>query len=71
MTTHVSIIARALLAVVLMIGFYLLALSGSPPDCFTSATRKLLYAHRVTPKLMLICIIAAFTNPLVNPAALR
>ena len=29
MTTHVSILSRALLAVVLMIGFYLLALAIS------------------------------------------
>ena len=58
MTTHVSILSRALLAIVLMIGFYLLALAISAALLYIPYA-EVVYAHRVTPKLFLICILAA------------
>jgi Zn-dependent protease with chaperone function len=58
MTTHVSIISRALLAIVLMIGFYLLALAISAALLYVPYA-EVVYAHRVTPKLFLICILGA------------
>src|ERR1700744_1395835 len=59
MTSHFSIFVRALLAVVLMIGFYLLALGISAGLLYVPYA-EIVYAHRITPKLVLICIIAAF-----------
>ena len=58
MTTHVSILSRALLAVVLMIGFYLLALAISAGLLYIPYA-EVVYAHRVTPKFFLICILGA------------
>ena len=56
MTTHVSMLARALLAIVLMIGFYLLAIAISAGLLWVPYA-EVVYAHRVTPKLFLICIL--------------
>jgi Zn-dependent protease with chaperone function len=50
------IIGRAVLAVVLMIGFYLLAL-GIASGLLWIPYAELVYAHRVTPKLALICVL--------------
>ena len=50
------IIGRAVLAVVLMIGFYLLAV-GIASGLLWIPYAELVYAHRVTPKLAIICII--------------
>src|SRR5690242_10305953 len=57
--SHLSIVSRALLAVVLMIGFYLLALAISASLLYIPYA-EIVYAHRVTPKLLILCIIAAF-----------
>lgn len=56
--THLSILARALLAVILMIGFYLLALSISAGLLYIPYA-EVVYTHHITPKLMLLCIFAA------------
>ncbi len=50
------IIGRAVLAVVLMIGFYLLAL-GIASGLLWIPYAELVYAHRITPKLAIICIL--------------
>ncbi len=50
------IIGRAILAVVLMVGFYLLAL-GIAAGLLWIPYAELVYAHRITPKLAIICII--------------
>lgn len=50
------IIGRAILAVVLMIGFYLLAL-GVASGLLWIPFAELVYAHRVTPKLAIICLL--------------
>jgi Zn-dependent protease with chaperone function len=60
MKTSPSLLGRALLAVVLMIGFYLLA-AGIVFGLFWIPYAEIVYAHRVTPKLALICIIAGVT----------
>jgi len=51
------IIGRAVLAVVLMIGFYLLAV-GIASGLLWIPYAEVVYAHRITPKLAIICIIA-------------
>lgn len=56
--SHLSIVARALLAVVLMIGFYLLALVVSAGLLYIPYA-EVVYAHRITPKLIVLCIIGA------------
>lgn len=56
--SHLSILARALLAVVLMIGFYLLALAISAGLLYIPYA-EVVYAHRITPKLILVCIFGA------------
>ena len=50
------IIGRAVLAVVLMVGFYLLAL-GIASALLWIPYAELVYAHRVTPKLAIICVV--------------
>ena len=50
------IIGRAVLAVVLMIGFYLLAV-GIASGLLWIPYAEFVYAHRITPKLAIICII--------------
>lgn len=50
------IIVRAILAVVLMIGFYLLAL-GIASGLLWIPYAELVYAHRITPKLAIICLL--------------
>ena len=50
------IVGRAILAVVLMIGFYLLAV-GIAAGLLWVPYAEVVYAHRVTPKLALICIL--------------
>lgn len=50
------IIGRAVLALVLMVGFYLLAI-GIASGLLWIPYAELVYAHRVTPKLAIICII--------------
>jgi heat shock protein HtpX len=52
-----SLAARAVLAVVLMIGFYLLALAISA-GLFYIPFAEIVYLHHITPKLDLICVIA-------------
>lgn len=56
--SHVSILGRALLAVVLMIGFYLLALAVSAVLLYIPYA-EVVYAHRITPKLIVLCIVGA------------
>ena len=58
MTSTTSIFARALLAVILMIGFYLLAIAIAAGLLYVPYA-EVVYAHRITPKLFLICILAA------------
>jgi heat shock protein HtpX len=50
-------IARAALAIVLMIGFYALAL-GMAGGLLWLPYAEVVYAHHITPKLALICIVA-------------
>ncbi len=57
MTSSSSLAARAVLAVVLMIGFYLLALVIAG-GLLAIPIFEIGYAHRVTPKLDLFCLIA-------------
>ena len=52
------IIGRAMLAVVLMIGFYILAL-GIASGLLWVPFAEFVYAHRITPKLAMICILGA------------
>ena len=59
MISSASIFARALLAVILMIGFYLLAIAIATGLLYIPYA-EVVYAHRITPKLILICILAAF-----------
>jgi heat shock protein HtpX len=58
MTTAPSILARALMAVVLMIGFYLLAIAIASGLLYIPYA-EIVYAHRIHPKLLIICIIGA------------
>jgi len=50
------IVGRAILAVVLMVGFYLLAL-GIASGLLWIPYAELVYAHRISPKLAIICIV--------------
>jgi Zn-dependent protease with chaperone function len=52
-----SLAGRAILAVVLMIGFYLLALAISAGLLYVPFA-EIVYLHHITPKLDLICLIA-------------
>jgi heat shock protein HtpX len=54
------LLGRALLAVALMVGFYLLAL-GIAGGLLWIPYAELVYAHRITPKLALICVVAGAT----------
>ena len=56
MKSSAFIIFRAVLAVVLMIGFYLLAL-GIASGLLWIPYAELVYAHRITPKLAVICLV--------------
>jgi Zn-dependent protease with chaperone function len=56
MKSSTFIIVRAVLAVVLMIGFYLLAL-GIASGLLWIPYAELVYAHRITPKLAVICLV--------------
>lgn len=58
MKSHSSMLARALLAVVLMIGFYLLAL-GMAAGLVYIPYAEVVYAHRIHPKLAILCILGA------------
>ena len=57
MKTSVSLAGRATLAVVLMLGFYLLALAISLGLLYIPFA-EFVYFHRLTPKLDLLCIVA-------------
>jgi Zn-dependent protease with chaperone function len=54
------IVARAVLAVLLMIGFYALAL-GITAGLLWVPYAEFVYAHHITPKLALICILGGVT----------
>ena len=58
MTSSTSLAGRALLAVVLMIGFYLLAVAIAGGLLYLPYA-ELVYAHRLHPKLALVCVIGA------------
>jgi len=59
MKSSSSLAGRAVLAVILMVGFYLLALAISAVLLYLPIA-EVLYLHHVTPKLDLICLIAGF-----------
>ena len=59
MASYPSIFGRALMAVVLMIGFYLLALAVSAGLLYIPYA-EVVYAHRISVKLTLICILGGF-----------
>jgi Zn-dependent protease with chaperone function len=58
MNSSTSLAGRALLAIVLMIGFYLLAVAIASGLLYLPYA-ELVYAHRLHPKLALVCVIGA------------
>ena len=58
MTSSSSLAGRALLAVVLMIGFYILAVAIAAGLIYLPYA-EVAYAHRIHPKLAILCVVGA------------
>lgn len=58
MTSSPSLAGRALLAIVLMIGFYILAVAMAAGLIYIPYA-EMTYAHRIHPKIAIVCVLGA------------